>query len=171
MTRKRNHSEHHGGIELARLVLRLWLGITMIAHGVKHGRSLKGTAGWFDSIGFKQAELQAKTSAVVEVGSGAALIAGIATPVAASAVVGTMAVAARTVHLENGFFITGEGYEYVTTITGATTALAALGPGKYSVDNLIGKHLEGTRVGLGALALGLAGAAAQLAVFWRKPVK
>lgn len=41
-----------------------------------------------------------------------ALLAGAATPLAGSAVVGTMAVAARSVHLENGFFITAEGYEY-----------------------------------------------------------
>ncbi len=165
-------SRDKGGTELARLVLRAVLGGTMIAHGVKHGRSLQGTAGWFQSIGFKEPELQAKASAAVEIGSGAALLAGVATPAAASAVVGTMAVAARSVHMDNGFFITGEGYEYVLTIAAAATAVAALGPGRYSVDRVFGlhEHLSGVRAGIGALVLGLAGAAAQLAIFWRKPV-
>src|ERR1700733_12767983 len=48
---------------VARLALRGVIGSTMIAHGVKHARSLEGTAGWFNSIGFREAELQAKASA------------------------------------------------------------------------------------------------------------
>jgi putative oxidoreductase len=168
---KQLRDQQSGGAEFARLVLRGVLGATMVAHGIKHAKSLPGTAGWFQSIGFKQPDLQAKASAVVEIGSGAALLAGVATPAAASAVVGTMAVAARTVHAPNGFFITGEGYEYVLTISAAAVAAAALGPGRYSVDNALGLHprLTGVKVGLGALVLGVAGAAAQLAIFWRKP--
>jgi len=87
------------GRDVASLVLRAAIGGTMVAHGIRHGRTLDGTAGWFGSIGFKQPRLQATASTVVEVGAGAALIAGVATPLAASAVVGTMAVAARSVHL------------------------------------------------------------------------
>jgi putative oxidoreductase len=74
----------------------------MIAHGVKHGRSLPDTAGWFRSIGFRQSRLQAQASAVAEIGSGALLVAGAATPLAAAAVIGTMGVAARPVHAANG---------------------------------------------------------------------
>ena len=81
------------GVDVARLLLRAARGSTMIAHGVRHGRTLAGTARWFDSIGFRQPRLQAVTSAAVEVGAGTALLAGAATPLAASAVVGTMAVA------------------------------------------------------------------------------
>src|SRR6201986_2389922 len=77
-------------------------------------------------------------SAAVEVGAGGALIAGAGTPLAASMVVGTMTVAARSVHLENGFFITAEGYEYVLNLSAASVALAAIGPGSLSVDRLLG---------------------------------
>lgn len=158
--------------EFARLILRASVGTTMIAHGMKHAKSLEGTAGWFGSIGFRQPELQAKTSAVVEIGSGAALLAGAATPLAASAVIGTMAVAARSVHLENGFFITAEGYEYVLGISTAAAAIAALGPGSLSVDRLIGRRGPvGTKAGVLAIVLGVLGAAAQLKTFWEKPVK
>jgi putative oxidoreductase len=148
------------------------VGATMIAHGVKHARSLEGTAGWFDSIGFRKPELQAKTSAVVEVAAGTALLAGIGTPLAASAVIGTMLVAARSVHVDNGFFITSEGYEYVLTIGSAAAAIAALAPDRYSVDSKIPflSGRSGWRTGLTSIALGAAGATAQLATFWRRPV-
>lgn len=164
--------DRRDGLDLARLLLRTVVGGTMIAHGVKHGRTLDGTAGWFRSIGFRQHGLQARLSAAVEVGAGAALVAGAGTPLAASAVVGTMGVAARTVHQPNGFFITAEGYEYVLNLAVATTALAALGPGRWSVDSALGldRRLTGRRAAAVAAGVGLAGAAAQLAAFWRRPV-
>jgi putative oxidoreductase len=159
------------GLDLARLLLRAAIGGTMIAHGVKHGRTLKGTAGWFGSIGFRQPELQARTSAIVEVGAGTALVLGAGTPLAASAVVGTMAVAARSVHQPNGFFINVEGYEYVMNVAVAASALAAIGPGRWSVDRVLGtdRLLAGVPAALVAAGFGLAGGALQLAVFWRRP--
>jgi putative oxidoreductase len=159
------------GKDVASLVLRAAIGGTLVAHGIRHARSLDGTARWFGSIGFKEPRLQAAASAVVEVGAGAALIAGAGTPLAASAVVGTMAVAARSVHIKNGFFITGEGYEYVLNLSAASVALAAIGPGRLSVDRLLGLDEKLTplqRAGLAA-GLGLAAAAAQLAAFWQRP--
>jgi putative oxidoreductase len=159
------------GADLARLLLRGALGSTMIAHGVKHGRSIEGTAGWFESIGFRQPRLQAQVSSVVEIGSGTALIAGAATPLAASAVVGTMGVAFHTVHRPNGYFITGEGYEYVGFISAAAVALAALGSGRFSLDRRLGLDAIGSPGRRAALTagLGIGGAAAQLATFWSRP--
>ncbi|MFF3570078.1 DoxX family protein [Nocardia jiangxiensis] len=160
------------GTELARVMLRTVVGTTMIAHGVKHGRSLEGTAGWFESIGFAQSRAQARASAVVEVGAGAAMIAGAGTPLAGSAVVATMAVAARTVHAANGFFITSEGYEYVLNLATASVVISALGSGRWSVDGLVWGKGRGSGVRRAALAagLGLAAASVQLAVFWRRPL-
>ncbi|ADJ48915.1 hypothetical protein AMES_7089 [Amycolatopsis mediterranei S699] len=159
------------GTDVARWALRAVVGGTMIAHGVRHARTLDGTAGWFSSIGFREPRLQAVASAVVEVGAGAALVAGAATPLAASAVVGTMGVAARTVHLPNGFFVLNEGYEFVLNLGAASVALAALGPGRFSVDRALGLdgRSSGPRRAAFAAGLGLAAAAAQLAVFWRRP--
>ena len=159
------------GKDIARLLLRCAVGSTMIAHGLRHGRSIEGTGRWFGSIGFREPRLQAQTSAVVEVGAGSALVLGAATPLAAASVVGTMAVAARSVHQPNGFFINAEGYEYVMNLAIATTALAALGPGRWSVDRLLGTDERWSGPAAGALAagLGLGGAAAQLAMFWTRP--
>ena len=157
--------------DLARLLLRAAIGGTMIAHGVRHGRTLQGTGRWFGSIGFRRPELQAVTSAVVEIGAGSALVAGAATPLSAAAVVGTLAVATRSVHIKNGFFVINEGWEFVMNLSVGAVALAALGAGPLSVDRALGleKRLSGPRAAALAAGLGLAGAAAQLAVFWRKP--
>ena len=156
---------------LAQLLLRGVLAGTMIAHGLRHARTLDGTAGWFGSIGFRQPRLQAQLSAAVEVGAGAALAGGVATPLAASAVVGTMAVAYRSVHQPNGYFITAEGWEYVGFISTAAVALAALGPGRFSLDRLVGLHHAGKPWQRAALAagLGIGGAAVQLTAFWERP--
>ena len=161
------------GRDVAGLVLRVAVGGTMIAHGLKHGRTLDGTAGWFSSIGFREPRLQAQASAVVEVGSGALLVAGVATPAAAAAVVGTMAVAVRSVHAPNGFFITAEGWEYVTNLAAAAVALAAVGPGRISVDHAAGWATRFSGPGAAAFAagVGLAAAAGQLALFHRPPQK
>jgi putative oxidoreductase len=160
-----------GGKDVARLLLRTVIGGTMIAHGARHGRTLDGTAGWFGSIGFRQPRMQAAASAAVEVGAGAALLAGVATPLAASAVVGTMGVAARSVHLPNGFFVVNEGYEFVLNLGAASVALAALGPGRFSVDRALGldERLTGTQRAALAVGVGLGAAAVQLAAFWRRP--
>lgn len=157
--------------DVARWALRAAIGGTMIAHGVRHARTLDGTAKWFASVGFRQPELQARASAVVEIGAGAALVTGAATPLAAAAVVGTMAVAARAVHVGNGFFVLNEGYEFVLNLAAASVALAALGPGRYSVDRALGLAVQGSGPRRAALAagLGLGAAAAQLAAFWRRP--
>lgn len=158
-----------GGRDAAGLLLRMAIGGTMIAHGYKHGRSLDGTAGWFGSIGFLRPRLQARASAVVEMGSGALLVAGAATPLASATVVGTMGVAARAVHRPNGFFITAEGWEYVANLAVAAVAIAGIGPGRFSIDRATGldRMLSGGRAAGVAALLGLVGAAGQLALFHR----
>lgn len=159
------------GTEIARLILRATVGGTLIAHGIRHGRTLESTAKWFESIGFRQPRVQASTSAVVETLAGSALVFGVATPLAASASIGTMAVAARSVHQRNGFFITADGVEYVTMVAAASAAVAALGGGKFSVDRLIGWKLSrtGAPTAAASLILGLLGAAIQLKTFWVDP--
>ena len=129
---------------LARLLLRATMGSTMIAHGIRHGRTLPGTAGWFGSIGFRQPTLQAVTSAVVEVGAGAALRPGprprwrrprwsARWPSPATPCTGPTASSSSS-----------EGYEYAGNLAAASVALAALGPGRLSVDRALGLDEWGT---------------------------
>lgn len=160
-------------IDIAMLVLRLWLAAVLIAHGVNHARSLEGTAKWFASVGFRSAPLQARLSAAGELAIGAALALGLLTSVAAAGLIATMVVAFWTIHRFAGFFVfhrPDEGYEYVLTLAVTAAALAMAGPGDASLDAVLGidSALDGW-VG-GAIALGgVAAAGLQLAAFWRRP--
>jgi putative oxidoreductase len=171
MSRRARKDRNDDGAGLARLLLRGALGGTMIAHGVRHARTQDGTAGWFESLGWRRPRLQAQLSSTVEIGSGAALLAGAGTPMASSAVVGTMVVAYQTVHRPNGYFVVKEGWEYVAFVAASAVALAALGAGRFSVDRVLGLDGKGRPAQRAALAagLGLAGAGTQLATFWRRP--
>ena len=159
------------GLDVAALILRLSIGVTLFAHGWNHvfgGGKLAGTGRWFESIGIRPGHLHAVLASVTELGAGVLLMVGLLTPLAAAGVVGTMLVALVANHLKNGFFIfrPGEGYEYVLFLTCASVALGALGGGAWSLDRVAGidLHAWGALVAAGA---GGAGAALLLLVFWR----
>lgn len=159
-------------VNIAALVLRLAVGGTMMAHGWNHafgGGRLPGTARWFESIGIRPGRVHALLATVTELGAGALLIAGLLTPLAAAAVVGTMGVALVANHSKNGFFIfrPGEGYEYVLMITLVACALGALGGGSWSADHAIGFSVDGWAGLAIAAAAGGGGAALLLAASWR----
>jgi putative oxidoreductase len=158
-------------IDLALFVLRATVGIVMLAHGYNHvfgGGRIDGTARWFESLGMRPGRLHAWLASVTELGAGTMLIVGLATPLAAAGVVGTMLVAWITNHRGNGFFIfrPGEGWEYVMTLTFTAAAIGVLGAGHWSFDAALGLDLDGA---LGALLVGggALGAVVLLAVFWR----
>jgi putative oxidoreductase len=62
---------------------------------------------------------------------------GLATPLAAMAVVGVMAVAA-SVHLGNGFWEQSGGFEYALFLMLSALVPLWAGPGRWSVDRLLG---------------------------------
>jgi putative oxidoreductase len=165
-------------INLALLVIRCCLGAVMLAHGINHifrGGKIAGTGRWFESLGMKPGVLHAWFASLAEVGGGAMLLLGLVTPLAASAVVGTMLVAWITNHRGNGFFIfrPGEGWEYVMTLTLVGFSLAILGAGEWSLDEAldIREDLVGVTGLVIVLIAGVGGAAALLATFWRPPAK
>jgi putative oxidoreductase len=162
------------------LILRVVLGLTMAAHGYNKffgGGRIKGTAGWFESIGMKPGTFHARVAASTEMAAGIGLALGLLTPIPAAGFVALMLVAAWTVHRHNGFFIVKEGWEYNLVLAAAAVALAATGAGKYSLDYLL---FHGTSVShwvhgwcglLVAVVLGLGGGIGQLAIFYRPPAK
>jgi putative oxidoreductase len=160
------------GVNIAGLLLRLILGITMIAHGYNHiwgGGKIEGTGRWFASLGMKPGPFHAWLASLTELGAGAMLIVGLLNPVAAAGVVGVMTVAFIINHRPNGFFIfrPGEGYEYVLNLTIAALALGALGPGAWSLDRVAKIHLAGwTGLAITGI-LGIGGALLLLAIWWR----
>lgn len=152
----------------------------MAAHGYNKffgGGRIKGTAGWFESIGMKPGTFHARVAASTELSAGLGLAAGLLTPVTAAGFVALMLVAAWTVHRHNGFFIVKEGWEYNLVLAVAAVAVATLGAGRFSLDYALFRGtscydlLHGWWGFLIAAGLGLAGGIGQLAIFYRPPAK
>ena len=161
--------------DAAVLILRLVVGLTLAAHGLNKffgGGRIPGTAGWFDSIGMKPGTLHAVVAAVTEIAAGLGLAAGLLTPIPAAGFVALMVVASWTVHRPHGFFSFNEGWEYNLVLATAAVVVAMLGAGRYSLDQLLfGRGWCTGFPGLAlALGLGLAGALAQLLIFYRPAV-
>jgi putative oxidoreductase len=165
------------GLTLGLAILRVAVGVIMLAHGINHifrGGKIAGTAGWFASLGMKPGILHAWLASLTEVGAGVLLIVGGFTPLAAAGVVGTMTVALVTNHLKNGFFIfrPGEGWEYVGSLIMSGLAIGAMGPGKLSIDNALGfEWVSGLTAFAITFVVGAGGAALLLLVFWRPEKK
>lgn len=158
----------------ALLLVRVVLGIVMIAHGLNHWRGggrIEGTARWFTGLGLRGGTLQAWMSVVTEIGAGALLIAGLLTPLACAAVISVMLVAGVLAHRPNGFFVFEEGYEYVLVLAVVSLVLAVLGPGRLSVDHAGDIEITGWAGGGIALGVAVAATAALLGVFWRPAPK
>jgi len=106
----------------------------MAWHGlnkVRGPRGIAGTAGWFGSIGMRSPMLNARLAATTEIAAGVALAAGLATPIAAAAIVGMMTVAIITVHWKVGYFVflPNQGWEYCAAIAVSAAAVALVGAG------------------------------------------
>ncbi|MCU1392220.1 MAG: DoxX family protein [Ilumatobacteraceae bacterium] len=158
----------------ALLVVRVFFGLSLAAHGYNKffgGGKLTGTAGWFGSIGMKWPKWQARMAATTEVGAGVLLALGLATPFAAAGFIGVMIVAIVVAHRKNGFFVfkPGQGWEYCASIAVLAFAIGTIGAGKYSIDHAIHKDVSGWTGAIITAALGIGGAAAQLAISYRPP--
>ena len=152
------------------LLLRVVFGTFLAAHGVNKVKGgIRGTAGWFGSIGMRWPLAQAVIAASTEIGAGALLAVGLLTPLAAAGVIGVMIVAVVVAHLRAGFFVfrPGQGWEYCASIAAVALAIGIAGPGEWSLDHAIGWHPSATLSGLVAGIGGVGAAALQLAVCWR----
>jgi len=75
-----------------------------------------------------------------------------------------MVVAALTDHRGKGYFIFKGGSEYVSMVSMVAVVIAALGPGRWSVDYVLGfDDWAGTGLALGTAAVGIFAALG----FWR----
>jgi putative oxidoreductase len=163
-------------LNFALLLSRVWIAIMIFAHGWRHVKSIQsgpGMANWFESLGLKPGKLHAYAVTLTEVGIPFLLLFGLLTPFAYAGVCALMIVAWLTNHLRNGFFLntSTEGYEYVATVAFVSLTLGTLGAGDWSLDNafdIFGFDKFGTNLAI-SLIVGVGGALAFLAIFWRPP--
>jgi putative oxidoreductase len=152
------------------LVGRIVLGLLMAAHGAQKlfgwfgGYGLTAVSGFFESLGFRPGRFFAATAASAEVASGLLVAFGLLGPVGPALIVSVMIVAAVTVHWGSG--VIGEkSMELPILYAAGAATLALTGPGRYSLDALVG--LDGVwtpeRAWI-ALAMGVIGGVVNLAL-------
>jgi putative oxidoreductase len=128
---------------LEAVILRVPIGLILAAHGSQKlfgwfgGYGLDGTGQWMASVGLNPGFLMALLAGSAEFFGGVALILGLLTRPAAAISAVTMLVALFWVHWGKGFFLDTHGIEYALALLSASTALAFIGGGRYSLDALI----------------------------------
>jgi putative oxidoreductase len=155
-------------MDIGLLLLRLAVGLTLAAHGAQKlfgwfgGPGLDGTGQFFVMLGFPPGRRYALMAGLAESGGGLSLALGFLTPAAVAIVVSVMLVAAVSVHIKKGFFLTNGGYEYTLVLSIAALAVAFIGPGSLSVDAMARCSVSGVLCGFTALLAGVVGGALPL---------
>lgn len=125
--------------DVALLLARVLLAVVMFAHGYQKmvingiGRTTQG----FESLSIPLAIVSASFVTVVEFAGSALLLVGALTPFISACNLVIMAGAVAFVHGRNGIFVADGGWELVGVIGAGFVLLAAVGPGRYSVDHVV----------------------------------
>jgi putative oxidoreductase len=150
-------------MDLALIVLRLVVGLLFVGHGAQKlfgvfgGGGLDGTTRMFDNIGLRPGWLHARAGGTAEFAGGALLALGLFTPFAAAVLIAVMTAAVLAVHAPNGIWNTNQGYEFNLVLVAVAFALAGIGAGSWSLDNVFGFDLSGAGWAIGALVVGVLG--------------
>ena len=128
--------------DAALFVLRVVLGGVFIAHGVDkfYLSGITKTTGQFSVLGIPQPKLSAYLAATAETLGGALLVIGLLTTFIASALALLMIAALYFVHLSQGFFVTGGGFEYVLVLIVSLLMIVVFGSGRASVDGILARN-------------------------------
>ncbi|MET0932658.1 MAG: DoxX family protein [Mycetocola sp.] len=120
-------------------LLRVVVGFIFVLHGVQKTfeQTFPGVQGFFESLGIPLASVAAPAVSLLELVGGVLLIVGAFTRIIAALLTINMIVAIATVHAALGFFVDAGGYEFVLLLGAAAIAIALMGPGRFSVDELI----------------------------------
>jgi putative oxidoreductase len=157
-------------IDFGLLVLRLLVGGIFIGHAVVKftkrfgGLGLDRAGAVFEQIGYRPPRPYLIIAGITELLAGVTFLTGLATPVAAAALIGVMVNAIGSSKAGHGPWYFNGGWEYDVTLLVAAVALAFTGPGDVSLDAVAGLDAAGWAWGTGALALGLVSGRAVLAL-------
>ena len=164
---------HADTVSAGLLIGRLVIGLGMAAHGAQKlfgwfgGNGLAGTAGYFESLGFRPGRVFAILAGLGEFTSGLLVALGLLGPVGPALMMAVMIVAAAQ-SWAKGFFAMNGGIELPLLYASAALALSFIGPGRFSLDAALG-IAPWSNLKLVAVAVGVAvaGAVGSLAV--RRP--
>ncbi|MCG7588780.1 DoxX family protein [Photobacterium sp. OFAV2-7] len=133
---KPNHLMFHD------LILRLFVGGTMVYHGQGKLFNLEGTAQFFHSIGIEPPYFMAVIASFGEVFGGLMVMLGLFTRMGALANAASMVVAIIFLGWPNGFDARQGGIEYQATLLVIFIFIAVNGAGRFSVDKTLHKRLQ-----------------------------
>jgi putative oxidoreductase len=131
-------------MDAALLFVRLVVGLGLAAHGVQKlfgwlgGYGIAGTGGFFENIGFRPGRVFAFFAGIAETGGGLLTALGLFGALGPAIIVMIMLVAIFSVHLHKGFFISNGGWELNSAYIACAVAIAYVGGGAYSLDNVLG---------------------------------
>ncbi|ABF41954.1 DoxX [Candidatus Koribacter versatilis Ellin345] len=119
-------------------LMRVMVGVVFVAHGLQKllVYHYPGVVGSFQKMGIPAPGVSAALAIAAELIGGLMLVTGFYTRLAAIPVAFTMFVAIGQVHLHNGFFAQGGGFEYPLTLLVANVAFMISGGGAFALDNL-----------------------------------
>jgi putative oxidoreductase len=145
------------------LLLRVVGGSTIAAHGLQKlfgwfgGAGVRGTAGFFENLGFRPPVLLAVFAGLGETG-GLLFAAGFLTPLPALGMTIVMLNAIAVVHWSKGFFNSNGGLEFPLSLATIAVAVAATGPGRFSIDRALGwdDNISGVWWGVGVAVIAVA---------------
>src|SRR2546422_2648461 len=141
------------------LLLRVVVGLAFVGHGTQKlfgwfgGYGPKGTSGFFASQGYRAGVLMAVAAGLSEAAGGTLLALGFATPLAGAMLAIVMINAIGSVTFKKAFML---GSELEIAYLTVAVALAAVGPGRFSIDRAIGWDDNISGVWWGVAALGAA---------------
>ncbi|HET6645197.1 MAG TPA: DoxX family protein [Fimbriimonadales bacterium] len=134
-------------IDLALLVLRLVLGVIMMAHGLQKMGVVPGGAA---TIG-EQIDTFAKMgfpawlgylSVIAEAAGGLGVLIGLFGRLAAFGIAVDLFVAIVKVHITHGFFSAKGGFEFPLALFGIAAALMFTGMGRVSIDAILARAMD-----------------------------
>jgi putative oxidoreductase len=139
------------------LLLRVVVGLAFVGHGTQKlfgwfgGYGPQGTGGFFASQGYRAGVLMAIAAGLCETVGGLLLALGFATPLAGALLAIVMINAIGSVTFKRAFML---GSELEIAYLTIAVALAATGPGRFSLDRAIGwdDNISGVWWGVAALA-------------------
>src|SRR6476661_1458107 len=136
--------------DIAMLIARIILGVVLFAHGWQKLmiNGISDTYGQFEKLGIPLAIVSASFTSFVEFVGGVLIILGALTTTVVALDLIVMVGAAAFVHVTNGIFAKDGGWELVGVIVAVELALAAFGPGCFSVDHLIARRRDRERADL-----------------------
>ena len=150
--------------DAATLVLRLTLGGLLAGHGAQKlfgwfgGEGFDKVAEWLGSIGLRPARTWTALAGLSELGGGALTALGFLHPLGQLGVFAAMGMATAKVHRGKPIWVNKDGAELPVTNMAIATSLMLTGPGRFSLDEILGTKIPRwvALPGLAAVAAGIA---------------